>query len=300
MKHAILGAGAVGGLIGAALSHEGEDMTLLVRPEAKSRYPGTLSLKTPSGTFETTVRIESKIPDDTEVLWISVKAYDLAGALHAVPSDSKIRTIIPLLNGIDHVELLRSRFGHDRVVPATIAVESERLAPGQIVQRSPFVRLMLSMIGETRLAAVADRLRRAGFTCEFQADEKTMLWSKLAFLGPFALTGTASDVDKQGIFADAAWRAQLESAVGEACAAATADGAVVDQEKILATLGSLPATMRSSMQKDVSAGHMPELDAIGGPIIRAGHANGLDVPVTRELVARIQDRLSTLRITSAS
>jgi 2-dehydropantoate 2-reductase len=295
MKHTILGAGAVGGLVGAVLGHEGEDVTLLVRREAKTRYPGTLSLKTPSGTFETAVRIESKIRSDTEVLWIAVKAYDLAEALH----DSKIRTIIPLLNGVDHVELLRSRFGHDRIVPATIAVESERLSPGQIVQRSPFVRLMLSKIGETRLATVADRLRRAGFTCEFHADEKTMLWSKLAFLGPFALTGTASDMDKQGIFADVAWRARLESAVGEACTAATADGAVVDREKILATLGSLPATMRSSMQKDVSAGRMPELDAIGGPIIRAGHAHGLDVPVTRELVARIQDRLSTLHITSA-
>lgn len=300
MKHAILGAGAVGGLIGAVLGHEGEDVTVLVRHETKTRDPGTLSLKTPSGTFETAVRIESKISDDTEVLWIAVKAYDLANALHAVPPDSKIPIIIPLLNGIDHVELLRSRLGNDRVVPATIAVESERLAPGQIVQRSPFVRLMLSMIGETRLANVADRLRRGGFTCEFQADEKTMLWSKLAFLGPFALTGTASDMDKQGIFADASWRARLESAVGEACTAATADGAVVDREKILATLGSLPATMRSSMQKDVSAGRMPELDAIGGPIIRAGHAHGLAVPVTRELVARIQDRLSTLHITSAS
>jgi 2-dehydropantoate 2-reductase len=300
MKHAILGAGAIGGLIGAALGREGEDVTLLARPETKTRYPGTLSLKTPSGTFETAVRIESKIPDDTEVLWIAVKAYDLAVALHGVPPDSKIPTIIPLLNGIDHVELLRSRFGHDRVVPATIAVESERLAPGQIVQRSPFVRLMISMIGETRLATVADRLRRASFTCEFQADEKTMLWSKLAFLGPFALTGTASDMDKQGIFADAAWRARLESTVGEACAVATADRAVVDRKKILATLESLPATMRSSMQKDVSAGRMPELDAIGGPIIRAGHSHGLDVPITRELVARIQDRLSTLHIASAS
>jgi 2-dehydropantoate 2-reductase len=300
MKHAILGAGAVGGLVGAVLAHEGEDVTLLVRPETNTPYPGTLSLKRPSETIEAAVRIETAISDDTDVLWIAVKAYQLVEALGAVPPESKIGTIIPLLNGIDHVDLLRSRFGHDRVVSATIAVESERLAPGQIVQRSPFVRLMLSMMGEERLASVADRLRRGGFTCEFQADEKTMLWSKLAFLGPFALTGTASDMDKQGIFADAAWRARLESAVGEACTVAAADGAAVNREKILATLGSLPATMRSSMQKDVSAGRIPELDAIGGPIIRAGRTYGLDVPVTRELIARIQNRLSTLHSASAS
>jgi ketopantoate reductase len=60
MKHAILGAGAVGGLIGAALGHQGEDVTLLVRLETKIRYPGTLSLKTASGTFETAVRIETR------------------------------------------------------------------------------------------------------------------------------------------------------------------------------------------------------------------------------------------------
>jgi 2-dehydropantoate 2-reductase len=300
MKHAILGAGAVGGLVGAVLAHGGEDVSLIVRPETNTPYPGTLSLKRPSETIEAAVRTETPISDDTDVLWIAVKAYQLVEALRAVPPESKIGTIIPLLNGIDHVDLLRSRFGHDRVVPATIAVESERLAPGQIVQRSPFVRLMLSMMGEERLASVADRLRRGGFTCEFQADEKTMLWSKLAFLGPFALTGTASDMDKQGIFADAAWRARLESAVGEACTVAAADGAAVNREKILATLGSLPATMRSSMQKDVSAGRIPELDAIGGPIIRAGRTYGLDVPVTRELIARIQNRLSTLHSASAS
>jgi 2-dehydropantoate 2-reductase len=300
MKHAILGAGAVGGLVGAVLAHGGEDVWLIVRPETNTPYPGTLSLKRPSETIEAAVRTETAISDDTDVLWIAVKAYQLVEALRAVPPESKIGTIIPLLNGIDHVNLLRSRFGHDRVVPATIAVESERLAPGQIVQRSSFVRLMLSMMGEERLASVADRLRRGGFTCEFQADEKTMLWSKLAFLGPFALTGTASDMDKQGIFADAAWRARLESAVGEACTVAAADGAAVNREKILATLGSLPATMRSSMQKDVSAGRIPELDAIGGPIIRAGRTYGLDVPVTRELIARIQNRLSTLHSASAS
>jgi 2-dehydropantoate 2-reductase len=300
MKHAILGAGAVGGLVGAVLAHEGEDVTLLVGPESNAPHPTTLSLKTPSDTFRTAVRIETKLSDDTDVLWIAVKAYQLAKALLAVPPESKIGTIIPLLNGIDHVDFLRARFGHDRVVPATIAVEAERVGPGQIVQRSPFVRLALSMTGQQRLATVADRFRHAGFTCEFQADEKTMLWSKLAFLGPFALTGTASDKDKQGIFADAAWRARLESAVGEACAVAAADGAAVVREKIVATLATLPGTMRSSMQKDVSSGRVPELDAIGGPILRAGQRYGLDVPVTRELVGKIQERLNTLHIASAS
>jgi 2-dehydropantoate 2-reductase len=118
-----------------------------------------------------------------------------------------------------------------------------------------------------------------------------MLWSKLAFLAPFALTSTAADKNIGEILAEPVWQARLESAVREACTAAIADGAVVDQSRILATLKSLPAAMRSSMQKDVSAGRMPELDAIGGPIIRAGERHGLETPTTRELITEIQGGL---------
>jgi 2-dehydropantoate 2-reductase len=293
LKHAILGAGAVGGLIGAALAHEGDQVTALVRPESLVNHPKQLCLERLSGKIEGPIRLDTKLSADADVIWIAVKAHQLVPALNAITLDGPgIATIVPLVNGIEHVKLLRSRFDHDRVVPATISVESERLAPGRVIQHSPFVRLALSVIGEQKLEGVAARLRHAGFSCEFQANEKAMLWSKLAFLAPFALTGTASDKDKHGILADAAWRGRLESAVGEACAVAAADRAAVDREIILATLESLPATMRSSMQKDVSAGRIPELDAIGGTIIRAGRSYGLEVPTTRELVARIQDRLN--------
>ena len=67
--------------------------------------------------------------------------------------------VVPLLNGVDHIEVLRQRFGADRVVPATIAVEAERVAPGQFVQRSPFVRLNLAASGE---AAVGSDCRAPG------------------------------------------------------------------------------------------------------------------------------------------
>jgi len=292
LKHVILGAGAVGGLIGAALAHEGEQVTMLVRPESLNRHPRHLCLERLSAKIEAPIRLDTKVSGALDVLWVAVKSHQLVPALNTIPCEALgMATIVPLLNGIDHVKLLRSRFNQDCVVPATITVESERLAPGRFIQHSPFVRLALSVKGEQKLEGLAARLRHAGFSCEFQADEKTMLWSKLAFLAPFALTGTASDKDKQGIFADAKWRGRLESAVGEACAVAAGDGATLDREKILATLESLPATMRSSMQKDVSAGRMPELDAIGGPIIRAGRRYGLNSPTTRELVATIQDRL---------
>jgi 2-dehydropantoate 2-reductase len=293
VKHAILGAGGVGGLVGASLAHEGEQVTLLLRPESLAQHPGYLRLEGPAGNFEAAVRIDAELREPVDVLWVTVKAYQLAAALQAVvPHGTSIGTIVPLLNGIDHVTLLRSRFDPKGVVPGTIAVESERVALGHIIQRSPFARLALSATGERQLEGVAALLRRAGFSCEFQADEKTMLWSKLAFLAPFALTTSAGNKSKQEICADSAWRARLESTIREACAVAAAEGATVDHSRILATIESLPPTMRSSMQKDVSAGRRPELDAIGGPIVRAGRAHRIDVPTTRELIARIEDCLS--------
>jgi 2-dehydropantoate 2-reductase len=292
VRHAILGAGGIGGLIGASLAHQGDQVTLLLRPETLAQHPPYLQLEGPFGNFQAPVRTDAKLREPVDVLWVTVKAYDLVAALRAVPRNGpRIVTVVPLLNGIDHVALLRRSFNHESIVPGTIAVESERVAPGQIIQRSAFVRLALSATGERQMEGVAKRLRHAGFSCEFQTDEKTMLWSKLAFLAPFALATTAGNKSKQEIFADPAWRARLELAVREACAVAAAEGAIVDQLKIQAMIEGLPSTMRSSMQKDVSAGRTPEIDAIGGPIVRAGSIHGIDVPTTRELIARIEDRL---------
>jgi 2-dehydropantoate 2-reductase len=292
VRHAILGAGGIGGLIGASLAHQGDQVTLLLRPETLAQHPPYLRLEGPFGNFQAPVRTDAKLREPVDVLWVTVKAYDLVAALRAVPRNGpRIVTVVPLLNGIDHVALLRRSFNHESVVPGTIAVESERVAPGHIIQHSPFARLALSATGERQLEGVAALLRHAGFSCEFQTDEKTMLWSKLAFLAPFALATTAGNKSKQEIFADPVWRPRLELTVREACAVAAAEGASVDQLKIQAMIEGLPATMRSSMQKDVSAGRIPEIDAIGGPIVRAGKIHGIDVPTTRELIARIEDRL---------
>jgi 2-dehydropantoate 2-reductase len=292
VRHAILGAGGVGGLIGAVLAHQGDQVTLLLRPETLGQHPSYLRLEGPFGNFQAPVRTDAKLREPIDVLWVTVKAYQLVAALRAVPRNGpRIVTVVPLLNGIDHVALLRRSFNHESVVPGTIAVESERVAPGHIIQRSPFVRLVLSATGERQMEGVARRLRHAGFSCEFQTDEKTMLWSKLAFLAPFALATTAGNKSKQEIFADPVWRARLELTVREACAVAAAEGASVDQLKIQTMIEGLPGTMRSSMQKDVSAGRILEIDAIGGPIVRAGRIYGIDVPTTRELIATIEDRL---------
>ena len=286
MEHAVLGVGAVGGLVGTAVASLGENVTVIVRPERLPGYPAKLSVERPSGTITAPAKVATTLSNPVDVLWIATKTYQLQTALQAVQSSP--RCIIPLLNGVDHVEVLRTHFGHGLVLPATIAVEAEKIAPGRFVQRSPFVNLNLAASGEQLLGAIVARLRDLEFVCRFIPNEQTLLWSKLCFLGPFALVTTASGMNKGEIYADAEWKRKLMSTMGEACAVAKASGAEVDPAQIQAIFDGLPASIRSSMQKDVAAGRPLELDAIGGPIARGGERYGIDVSTTAALIAAIR------------
>ncbi len=295
MRHVILGAGGVGGLIGACLAHAGASVTLVVRPETVERYPRTLCLDSPFSTFASDVAVSAEVPV-ADVLWITVKATQLQTSLSALKNPDAVGAIVPLLNGIDHVSLLRSKYGADRVIPATIAVESERVSPGHIIHRSPFARLNVLAAGRSMLARTIDQLQKIGFACRFIDDEPTLMWGKLVFLAPFALTTTAADKAVGEILSDPVWRAQGEACIREACAVAVAEGASVDSAKVLPGFEAFPANMRSSMQKDVEQHNPPELDAIAGPILRGGQRHGIEVQTTRKLVAAVERRAGITRV----
>ena len=288
MKHAILGAGAIGGLIGTALASVGEDVTMVVRPDKLSGYPERLTLERPGGIITAPARAVTKLTEAVDVLWIATKTFQLAEALHAVEREP--RMMIPLLNGIDHVAWLRQKFSHSQVVPGTIAIEAERAAPGVFVQRAPVVKLNLAATAEPALGPIIQRLAPLGFVSQFIANEATLLWGKLCFLGPFALVTSASGKNLGEVLADESWKHKLHDAVREACAVGKADGADVDAEKIWQVMQNAPAAMRSSMQKDVAAGRPLELDAIGGTIVRHGEQHGIDVPTINSLVGQIAEK----------
>jgi 2-dehydropantoate 2-reductase len=289
IRHAILGAGGVGGLIGACLAHAGDSVTLVVRRETLGQYPKQLHLESPFGNFTVNVSVSAEVPA-VDVLWIAVKATQLEPALVALKNPDAVRAIVPLLNGIDHISLLRSRYGSGRVIPATIAVETERVSPGHIVHRSPFARLNVSSAGRAVLANTLDQLQQIGLECRFVDDEPTLMWSKLVFLAPFALTTTASDKTTGEILADPNWGPLGLACLREACAVAVAEGAKVDADAVIAGVMKMPGNMRSSMQKDVEQHRTPELEAIAGPILRGAQRHGIEVPATKKLVAAVEER----------
>jgi 2-dehydropantoate 2-reductase len=293
MRYAVLGAGGVGGLVGGALAKAGHDVTLLVRPGRRDLYSERLSVQSEAlGNFEAPVRVADWLDEHFDVVWIAVKATALESALSTIaPEVLGDGVLVPLLNGVDHVQRLRDRYGAERVLPGTIRVEAEQIGPGRVRHLSEFADVQVAPNPATRgrTETLCEELRDAGLGCEVQDDEATMLWSKLCFLAPFALATTASEGSLGVVRADAGRWASLEQCVNEACAVGVAEGAKVAPEPILATLKEAPEGFRSSMQKDVAAGRPPELEAIAGPILRGGTEHGIDVSVTRALVDRIME-----------
>lgn len=262
---------------------------MVVRAESQASYPERLQIESSYRNFTVPVARNAEVPA-ADVLWIAVKATQLEVALKSFRRPDAVRAIIPLLNAIDHLTLLRERYGVTRVIAATIAVESERVAPGHIVHRSPFARLNMSSEGHELLAATLDQLHTLGFECRFIDDEPTLMWSKLLFLAPIALATSAAALPVGGIMGHPRLREQWEACVREACAVAKAELAQVDGNAVIAGMAKMPADMRSSMQKDVERGNAPELDAIAGPILRGGRRHGIDVAATQALVAAVEAR----------
>ena len=290
MRHAILGAGGVGGVVGASLARCGETITLVVRPEKLAAHPPQIRLEGTLGSWSGAVEWAASVPP-VDVLWLTVKATQLDSALGAITDPAAVGAIVPLLNGIDHLKVLRSKYGSEGVIPATIAGEMERIGMGEFVHRSPFAILNIAAQRRELLGPVCDKLRGVGFTCNFVDDEATLMWGKLVFLGPFALTTSAFDSTIGDVLADADRARQLEECVRETCSAALAEGAKIDTEHIVKLVRRAPPAMRSSMQKDIANDRPPELDAIGGTIVRAAKRHGLKAPATEELMMLIERRL---------
>lgn len=287
---AVLGAGGVGGFVAAALTRAGEDVVVVAREEtADAIGAGGLTVRSVVlGDFAVRPAVSTALDDETDVLFVATKAVGLETALERVTMTPGL--VVPLLNGLDHLTLLRERFGADRVPAAVIRIESDRPAPGEIVQTSPSCRVDLAGATDTSVETVAARLERAGIPARIGDSEADVMWSKLARLCPLALTTSASDRPIGYVRSDPRWRSALEGAVAETVDAANADGARLDPADTLAELDSAHADLGSSMQRDIAAGREPELDAIAGAVMRAGARHGRRCPTIQWLADRVANR----------
>ena len=286
---AVLGAGGVGGFLAAALERSGLDVTVVVRPETAAALGDTgfaVTSRALGANFTARPCVATALGDPVDLLFVATKATGLTDALHRVRATPG--RVVPLLNGLDHLQLLRQRFGAGRVAAAVIRIESDRPSPGVIVQTSPGARV--DMAGAEGLEEVAALLRGAGLEARISDSEADVMWSKLARLCALALTTSASDHSIGYVRTDPRWRSALEGAVHETVAVANADGADLHAADTLAELNAAHAELGSSMQRDITAGRPTELDAIAGAVLRAGRRHAMRCPTVQWLAERVAVR----------
>ncbi len=257
----------------AALDRSGAQVVVITRePTASELASHGLSVRSAAlGDFEARPRITAGLGEEVDALLVATKATGLPAALDRVQTTPRL--VVPLLNGLDHLVLLRERFGAGRVAAGVIRIESDRPRTGTIIQTSPTCRVDLAAEHPallTRVERLADILEAAGIPVQIGASERQVMWSKLARLCPLALTTSASDRPLGFVRSDPRWRSALQNAIAETVGVANADGAALDPTATLAELEDAHAELGSSMQRDIAAGREPELDAIAGSVLRAG------------------------------
>jgi 2-dehydropantoate 2-reductase len=299
MRVAVLGPGGVGGLLAGALQRAGSDVLVIAR-DSTAAVISDRGLRVDSvslGEFVAHPRALERLDERVDVLIVATKASGLEHALGRVAAAPEL--VLPLLNGLDHIALLRERFTPGSVLAATIRVEADRPEAGVVVHTSPFLHVEMashdpaSGPGMQELARV---LSDAGISARVRLpisdrSEAEVMWSKLVRLNALACMTSAYDKLLGEIRSTPELRADLLGAIAEACVVAGAEGAEdVEAEKAVEELDRAHDTLGSSMQRDIAAGRAPELDAIPGSVLRAAARHGLGCPTIERLVVMIAER----------
>jgi len=289
---AVLGPGGVGGFLAAAMTRAGGEIVVVAHEDTAAALArdGLRVRSALLGDFAARPAAVAQLRQDVDALLVCTKATGLRTALQRIGAEPPL--VVPLLNGVEHLAVLRERFGSERVAAGTIRLESDRPRDGEIVQTSPGCRVDLAG-AQPGLFALAGALRRAGLAVGTGGREVDVMWSKLVRLCPLALTTSAADRPLGAIREDPRWRSALHGAVAEAATVARAQGADVAAERTLAELEAAHPQLGSSMRRDLAAGRDPELDAVAGAVRRAGARHGIRCPTIEWLAGRVAERVAT-------
>jgi 2-dehydropantoate 2-reductase len=299
---AVLGLGGIGGLVAATTG------ALCVGTERTVEAIRARGLRLVSGGETTVVHPEATTVLDRPValLVVAVKAYDLDAACDRVPPETLDGALVlPLLNGLEHVDALRARFAGARynvvrALPAVAAGSIGRVSaaspePGLVVRAEQDGGRIAAASRDVDRATLAARLEPLGspwLALALRDDEREVLWEKAARLAVLAAATVASGRAVGALRDDGAWRARMRTAVEEAVTVAEADGVALAAAGQWAMIEAMPPELTTSAARDAAAGRPTELDAIVGSVVRAGRRHGIPMPVFEALLAEAEQAVA--------
>jgi 2-dehydropantoate 2-reductase len=291
MTVAVLGPGAVGGVLAVGLVRAGVRVVCIARPETAAVIASEgLSLRQGENVQAARPEVTTELQEPVELLLVTVKAPSLEGALDRIQAQAD--TVLPLLNGIEHMQTIRERLPGAGVVGANIGrIEAFLERPGTVIQPTPSV---LMTVASDVTSETVELVRRSGTEVRVNGSEADVLWEKLARQAPVAAATAIAQRPIGELRSDPDWRRRLQQAIAETCSVAAGDGVTLSPEAEWEIIEAMPPLLTSSTARDIAAGRPSELDAITGAAVRAGRRLGLSTPALDGLLTEAEEACRAL------
>jgi 2-dehydropantoate 2-reductase len=289
MKLLFLGAGATGGYFGGRLAAAGRDVTFLVRPERVARMRDRpLRIESPLGDVVTPVKAisgDGLAGTRCNLVVLSCKAYDLDDAIAAVgPAVGAATYVLPVLNGLAHLDRLDAAFGAERVLGGLCQIASTLAADGTVRHLN---RTHLLVFGprvaeqrtfcETLLGEVSGH----GFDAQLSDEIGLEMWEKWVLLATLAAVTCLMRAPIGDVVAAPGGEAIIAETLAECARVATAAGAPPREQtmaRIRGVLTEAGSSFAASMLRDIEGGRRIEADHIIGDLIARAGVLGVATP----------------------
>jgi 2-dehydropantoate 2-reductase len=298
MRILVVGAGAIGGYFGGRLKAAGRDVTFLVRARRAAQLAKSgLIIKSPLGDValpSPPIVMAETLRERFDLILLSCKAYDLASAVDSfAPAVGPNTVIVPVLNGMAHMDFLGARFGAGTVFGGQCLISTTLDAEGRIIHLND---THLLSFGEQdgsqspRAQAIAAALSGAKFDAKLSPAILQEMWEKWAFIA----TSAGITCLMRATFCDIVAAGGVEYTIGmydECCAIAAANGfgpreASLQRSRAMITAPGSPIS--ASMMRDIERGAPIEADHVVGDLLHRGKREGRDHPLLRIAFAHLK------------
>jgi 2-dehydropantoate 2-reductase len=289
MRILVIGAGALGGYFGACLVRAGRDVTFMVRPRrAEQLARDGLRVASPHGDFDVpvTTALAGTIGEPFDLILVGVKSYSLDEAMDQfAPAVGPDTMILPVLNGIGHLDRLIARFGAAHVMGCMANISAGVDAEGRITQFFPIHDLVYGEIADgpsERTSALQACFDGAGFNARVSDAVMQDMWEKFVQLGLGAGITCLMRASVGDILAAPGGREAMFQIFDECCAVATASGfkprpAFIEFDTALITTVGSP--LKWSMLRDIERGSTTEGEHILGDMVARARTLGVKTPI---------------------
>jgi len=298
MKILVLGAGGIGGYFGGRLAAAGADVTFLVRPRrAEQLAKNGLVIKSPCGDLQRPVAtvLAEQLQPGYDLIFLTCKAYDLAAAIDAIaPAVDKRTALLPALNGMRHLDVLKYKFGEDRVLGGVAQIAVTLTPEGEIHHLGEF---HVSTFGELsgqrspRCEAFARICANANFTSRPSDNIQLELWEKFVFLCTLAGMTCLMRASVGAIARTADGEALIREMLEE-CRKVAAASSHEPRPGVLARYLRLLTDRKSgftaSMLRDIERKGPTEGEHIVGDMLRRARQFKIDAPLLRVAFSHLQ------------